>query len=135
VFALARDFACVPITADNLISRPSPSRKSEVEVPLYLPYDYLCGSLVHTESRFRRPLGTSIFRTSVLAFQRKPPCPKAKLMSCVEITWEPDGEQIRCFYKNCTRAILTRTASPSNRAGGTSGGRTSPSRDVSPSAC
>ena len=39
--------------------------------------------------------------------------PKAKLMSSVEITEEPDGEQFkRGFYKNCKCAILTRTAEP-----------------------
>ena len=57
--------------------------------------------------------------------------PKAKLMSSVEITEEPTVSSSRSFYKNCKRAILTRTAEPWNRACGTSGGRASPRRRLS----
>jgi hypothetical protein len=57
--------------------------------------------------------------------------PKAKLMSSVEITEKPDGEQFKGFYKNCKPAILTRTAEPSKRACGTSGGPASQRRRLS----
>jgi hypothetical protein len=40
--------------------------------------------------------------------------PKAKLMSSVEITEEPDGGQFKELYKNCKLAS-TRTAEPSKR--------------------
>ena len=57
--------------------------------------------------------------------------PKAKLMSSVKITEEPDGEQFKELLQELQARNPHENTEPSNRACGTSGGRASPRRRLS----